>query len=74
MYLRLGELPLYLSRSVSDGGFKRVKDGYFKTQAVSPLVEEVRGATKSSINEAFFLAGIGGGKGVRGRGAGRSAC
>ncbi|CAM9804897.1 unnamed protein product, partial [Laminaria digitata] len=42
MYLRLGELPLYLSRSVSDGGFKRMKDGYFKTQAVSPLVEEVR--------------------------------
>lgn len=41
MYLRLGELPLYLSRSASEGGFKRMKDGYFKTQAVSPLVEEV---------------------------------
>lgn len=44
MYLRLGELPLYLSRSrsASDGGFKRMKEGYFKTQAVSTLVEEVR--------------------------------
>ncbi|CAM9350980.1 unnamed protein product [Scytosiphon promiscuus] len=42
MYLRLGELPLYLSRSASEGGFKRMKDGYFKTQAVSTLVEEVR--------------------------------
>lgn len=41
MYLRLGELPLYLSRSASEGGFKRMKDGYFKSQAVSPLVEEV---------------------------------
>lgn len=41
MYLRLGELPLYLSRSSSEGGFKRMKDGYFKTQAISPAVEEV---------------------------------
>lgn len=41
MYLQLGDLPLYLSRSASEGGFKRMKDGYFKTQAVSPLVEEV---------------------------------
>lgn len=41
MYLRLGELPLFLSRSSSEGGFKRMKDGYFKTQAISPLVEEV---------------------------------
>lgn len=42
MYLQLGDLPLYLSRSASEGGFKRMKDGYFKTQAVSPLVEEVK--------------------------------
>lgn len=46
MYLRLGELPLYLSRSSSEGGFKRMKDGYFKTQAISPLVEEVRSHPK----------------------------
>lgn len=52
MYLRLGELPLYLSRSrsASDGGFKRMKEGYFKTQAVSTLVEEVRnGFTAAEI-------------------------
>lgn len=49
MYLRLGELPLYLSRSAVDGGFKRMKDGYFKTQAISPLVEEVQTQTQAVL-------------------------
>lgn len=42
MYVRLAELPLYLSRSPTEGGFKRMKDGYFRQQAVSAPVEEVR--------------------------------
>lgn len=41
MYLRLAGLPLYLSLNSSDLGFKRMKDGYFKEQAVSAPVEEV---------------------------------
>lgn len=41
MYVRLAELPLYLSLSTSEGGFKCMKEGYFKQQAVSAPVEEV---------------------------------
>lgn len=41
MYQRLGELPLYLSRSYEGESFMTMKEGYFKTEAISPVVEEV---------------------------------
>lgn len=41
MYQRLGELPLYLSRSYEGECFMTMREGFFKTQAISPVVEEV---------------------------------
>lgn len=41
MYQRLGELPLYLSRSYEGESFMTMKEGFFKTQAITPVVEKV---------------------------------
>lgn len=55
MYVRLGELPLYLShsRTGSEGGFKRIKEGCFKAQPMSPQVQEVRQRFTATTLKAF---------------------
>lgn len=55
MYVRLAELPLYLSLSPTDGGFKRMKEGYFRQQALSAPVEEVRSAAAAAAASPLVM-------------------